>query len=149
MRLAGLAGHGQTDMLLSLLGPGGGRFGRSCQRAHGPGRGDGRRTHLSLWSIARNISAGSLRDRSRAFLIDARAELAEEPRERIRIRTPDIGNDILSLSGGNQQKALFARACGFRADGRHGQPDAHVDVGTSTCPASGALFLFLVVTGCC
>ena len=29
---------------------------------------------------------------------------------RIAIRTPDMGNNILSLSGGNQQKALFARA---------------------------------------
>ena len=30
--------------------------------------------------------------------------------DRIAIRTPDMDNDILSLSGGNQQKALFARA---------------------------------------
>ena len=26
------------------------------------------------------------------------------------IRTPDVNNNILTLSGGNQQKALFARA---------------------------------------
>jgi len=37
-------------------------------------------------------------------------ELANSWRERIKIRTPDVRNNILSLSGGNQQKALFARA---------------------------------------
>ena len=36
--------------------------------------------------------------------------LAELWRQRIRIRTPDVDHPILSLSGGNQQKALFARA---------------------------------------
>ena len=36
--------------------------------------------------------------------------LANSWRERINIRTPDVRNNILSLSGGNQQKALFARA---------------------------------------
>ena len=36
-------------------------------------------------------------------------------RERIKIRTPDVHNNILSLSGGNQQKALFARALGSDA----------------------------------
>jgi ribose transport system ATP-binding protein len=33
----------------------------------------------------------------------------------VKIRTPDVGNDILSLSGGNQQKVLFARALGSDA----------------------------------
>ena len=31
------------------------------------------------------------------------------------IRTPDVDNNILTLSGGNQQKALFARALGSDA----------------------------------
>ena len=31
------------------------------------------------------------------------------------IRTPDVNNNILTLSGGNQQKALFARALGSDA----------------------------------
>ena len=33
----------------------------------------------------------------------------------MRIRTPDMENGILSLSGGNQQKALFARALASEA----------------------------------
>ena len=38
------------------------------------------------------------------------AALADAWRKRMAIRTPDINNNILTLSGGNQQKALFARA---------------------------------------
>src|SRR6202165_4620380 len=41
--------------------------------------------------------------------------LAESWQKRINIRTPDLRNNILSLSGGNQQKALFARALGSEA----------------------------------
>jgi ribose transport system ATP-binding protein len=36
-------------------------------------------------------------------------------RERLGIQTPDVRHPILSLSGGNQQKALFARALGSEA----------------------------------
>jgi ribose transport system ATP-binding protein len=42
--------------------------------------------------------------------------MAEEWKDRIAIRTPDTRNPILSLSGGNQQKVLFARALGSDAD---------------------------------
>ena len=47
------------------------------------------------------------------------------------IRTPDVRNNILSLSGGNQQKVLFARALG--SDARivlMDDPMRGVDVGT-------------------
>ena len=43
-------------------------------------------------------------------------EFAEAWRKRMQIKTPDMENNILSLSGGNQQKALFARALGSDAD---------------------------------
>ncbi|HUE46481.1 MAG TPA: ATP-binding cassette domain-containing protein, partial [Aestuariivirgaceae bacterium] len=86
-----------------------------------------------LWSIARNISVRSLRDMLRRLLIEPSAEtrLAEEWKKRISIRTPDVGNPILSLSGGNQQKVLFARALG--SDARiilMDDPMRGVDVGT-------------------
>ena len=63
-------------------------------------------------SIAENISVGSLAQLREGFLLSSRKEgaLAETWRGRIAIRTPDMRNNILSLSGGNQQKALFARA---------------------------------------
>jgi len=69
----------------------------------------------------------------RALLIDPRAEaeIAETSRRRIGIRTLDMGNSILSLSGGNQQKALFARALASKADiVLMDDPMRGVDVGT-------------------
>lgn len=112
--LAGLGGHGQTDMLIGIFD------GSAVRERHGAGKrpmalvaGD-RQTDgiFPLWSIARNIAIGSIRRMLRFGLIDLAAEagLAAEWRERIGIVTPDMGNNILSLSGGNQQKALFARA---------------------------------------
>ena len=70
-----------------------------------------------LWSIARNISVRSLGSLRKFGLIDPRREkaLAMTWRERIGIRTPDMDLGILSLSGGNQQKALFARALASEA----------------------------------
>lgn len=118
--LAGLAGQGQTDMLLKIFAAGhhrsrGAKVDGAVALVAGDRQTDG---IFPLWSIARNISVGSLRERARAYLVDrlAEAELAETWRERIKIRTPDMSNNILSLSGGNQQKALFARALGSRAD---------------------------------
>ena len=111
--LAGLEGQGQTAMLSRLFA---GKVGRQTLRI------DGKRSVVSgdrqrdgvfpLWSISDNISIGSQRARARHGLIDSRADdaLANQWRERIDIRTPDIDMPILSLSGGNQQKALFARA---------------------------------------
>lgn len=52
-------------------------------------------------------------------------------KERIEIRTPDLANRILSLSGGNQQKVLFARALATRAPiVLMDDPMRGVDVGT-------------------
>jgi ABC-type sugar transport system, ATPase component len=55
---------------------------------------------------------------TRGGLIDMgrEAALAADWRRRINIRTPDMDDNILSLSGGNQQKALFARAFGSEAE---------------------------------
>ncbi len=125
--LAGLAGHGQTDMLVALfeaLGP------KRSALVAGDRQTDG---IFPLWSIAANISIGSLRDMLRGLLIErgAEAELAEEWRRRIGIRTPDMNDNILSLSGGNQQKALFARALGSTARiVLMDDPMRGVDVGT-------------------
>jgi ribose transport system ATP-binding protein len=59
------------------------------------------------------------------------AAMAEHWKQRIGIRSPNLGNPILSLSGGNQQKALFARALG--SDARivvMDDPMRGVDIGT-------------------
>jgi ribose transport system ATP-binding protein len=133
--LAGLAGHGQTDLLLSIYKA------ASHRRAGievtapvalvaGDRQSDG---IFPQWSIAENIGIRSLPRLRNGLLISARkeAELASSWQKRIGIRTPDMNNNILSLSGGNQQKALFARALGSDADIiLMDDPMRGVDIGT-------------------
>jgi ribose transport system ATP-binding protein len=133
--LAGLSGHGQTDLLVRLVTEGSPRSAR--YRAEGPMAliaGDRQSDGIfPLWSIAKNISIRSLRALTRAGLIDLgrEAALAADWRRRINIRTPDMADNILSLSGGNQQKALFARALGSEAEiVLMDDPMRGVDVGT-------------------
>ena len=112
--LAGLAGHGQTDLLLAAFAAaarwrGGNSVNAPVALVAGDRQADG---VFPQWSIAQNIGIRSLARLRAGFLISPRREdaLANSWRERINIRTPDVHDNILSLSGGNQQKALFARA---------------------------------------
>jgi ribose transport system ATP-binding protein len=133
--LAGLAGHGQTEMLIRLFQAAGRRSGDTI--VHGPVAliaGDRQSDGIfPLWSIARNISVRSLRTMLGGLLLDRSAErnMAEDWKARIAIRAPDIDNNVLSLSGGNQQKVLFARALGSDAEIiLMDDPTRGVDVGT-------------------
>jgi ribose transport system ATP-binding protein len=118
--LAGLAGHGQTQLLFRVY--------RAAERAvagvevagpvsfiAGDRQSDG---IFPLWSIAANIGIRSIAALRNGLLISPQKEaaLAEGWHERIKIRTPDMSNSIMSLSGGNQQKALFARALSSDAE---------------------------------
>jgi ribose transport system ATP-binding protein len=133
--LAGLAGHGQTRLLLDIYGASTHR--RPGVEIDGPVAlvaGD-RQTDgiFPLWSIAQNIGIRSLAGLKRGWLLSAEREqaLARTWQEKIGIRTPDLDNNILSLSGGNQQKVLFARALG--SDARiilMDDPMRGVDIGT-------------------
>jgi ribose transport system ATP-binding protein len=107
--LAGLAGHGQTRMLLQIFDKADAEVNGPVAFIAGDRQSDG---IFGLWSIARNITVRSLKSLLRNGLIDNERErgLAGEWRERIGIRTPDVARNILTLSGGNQQKTLFARA---------------------------------------
>jgi ribose transport system ATP-binding protein len=112
--LAGLAGHGQTDLLLATFSAAsharaGATVSAPVALVAGDRQSDG---VFPGWSIAHNIGVRSLKKFRSGALLSSRLEneLADAWRERIKIRTPDIHNNILSLSGGNQQKALFARA---------------------------------------
>ena len=132
--LAGLGGHGQTEMLLHLY--------RARSSDWWPGRdrdiafvaGDrSLNGTFTLWSILRNLSVASLGRLSSASLVKAEEEksLGEDWKKKIEIRTPDMGNPILSLSGGNQQKVLFARALATTAAMvLMDDPMRGVDVGT-------------------
>jgi ribose transport system ATP-binding protein len=117
--LAGLAGHGQTDLLLATFEASNRRRASADVNAPvalvaGDRQADG---VFPQWSISKNIGIRSIGRLSVGPLISPRLEavLANRWRERIKIRTPDVDNNILSLSGGNQQKALFARALGSDA----------------------------------
>ena len=111
--LAGLSGHGQTKLLRAI-------FARTRRaggiETHGPiafVAGDRQIDGVfPLWSIADNITIRSLKRLGWGGVIRAgqARDLAEEWRNRMSIRTPSMEQGILSLSGGNQQKALFARA---------------------------------------
>ncbi len=133
--LAGLAGHGQTDLLLAVFDAGSGRArtGTIADRialVAGDRQTDG---VFPLWSIAENIGVRSLARFRKGLLLSPEAEdaLAARWKERIKIRTPDMRNPILSLSGGNQQKALFARALGSDATTvLMDDPMRGVDIGT-------------------
>jgi len=117
--LAGLSGHGQTEILLSI-------FNGSTRRVPGISvtdpvaliAGDRQSDGIfPLWSIAKNIGIRSLAALRSGYLLSSELEdrLAERWQKRIKIHTPNMRNNILSLSGGNQQKALFARALGSEA----------------------------------
>lgn len=128
--LAGLSGHGQTRMLLQL-------FAKTEAQVDGPVAfiaGDRQSDGIfNLWSIASNITVRSLRSMLRWGLIadEKETELSADWKARMNIRTPDMNNNILTLSGGNQQKALFARALGSEASIiLMDDPMRGVDIGT-------------------
>ena len=133
--LAGLAGHGQRALLQAVFDAAGHR--RAALRVAGSVAyvsGD-RRTEgiFPLWSVGLNTTIGNLRRLARlGFLSPAREKAeAEAWRTRLDIRTPDIGQPIVSLSGGNQQKVLVARAFAAEADIiLFDDPLRGVDVGT-------------------
>lgn len=132
--LAGLAGHGQTAMLMRLHAANSSDWLPRRDPAVTFVAGDRRLNGVfELWSILRNFSIASLGDLSRLGLVrsDREEVRGADWRKRIEIRTPDMENRILSLSGGNQQKVLFARALATRAPVvLMDDPMRGVDVGT-------------------
>lgn len=107
--LAGLAANGQTAMLMRIFARLDCKVMSPIAFIAGDRQSDG---VFSLWSIARNATVRSYAALSRRGLIslDKEAELARTWKDKLAIRTPDMDNGILTLSGGNQQKTLFARA---------------------------------------
>jgi ribose transport system ATP-binding protein len=132
--LAGLGGHGQTTMLLDLFAESSSKWFPSAQKPMAFVAGDrALNGTFPLWSILRNLSIGNLPSMSKLAAVDTGREAAhgEDWKSRMGIRTPDMANPILSLSGGNQQKVLFARAlAGSAAIVLMDDPMRGVDIGT-------------------
>jgi len=132
--LAGLGGHGQTEMLLDLYLSRNSNWWPARRKEIAFVAGDrGLNGTFPLWSILKNLSIASLGELSSRSLVDRGQEgmLGDGWRKRIEIRTPDMENRILSLSGGNQQKVLFARALATTARiVLMDDPMRGVDVGT-------------------
>jgi ribose transport system ATP-binding protein len=112
--LAGLSGHGQTRMLLQIFSRTDAEVAAPVAFIAGDRQSDG---IFNLWSIASNVTIRSLSSLLKRGLIASEGEdqLAAEWKKRMGIRTSDMNNNILTLSGGNQQKTLFARALGSEA----------------------------------
>ena len=118
--LAGLDGHGQRGTLLLAFASAGSHAAEakvlgSVAYVSGDRPREG---VFPLWSIGRNLTIGLLRRLAHGGFLSPAEEraVAEDWRQRFKIRTPDVGNPILSLSGGNQQKVLIARAFAGGAD---------------------------------
>jgi ribose transport system ATP-binding protein len=132
--LAGLGGHGQTRMLLALFDHHSPKWWPRRDPAVTFVAGDRRENGIfELWSILKNTTISVLGDMSRRGMLQNADEVARgaDWKSRIEIRTPDMNNPILSLSGGNQQKVLFARALSTRAPVvLMDDPTRGVDIGT-------------------
>ncbi|MGH7189325.1 MAG: sugar ABC transporter ATP-binding protein [Acetobacteraceae bacterium] len=133
--LGGLAGHGQRAVLQGVFAAAHGvagvwRVRGSVAYVSGDRQNEGL---FPLWTVGLNTSISRLRGLARGGFVNPRREreLAEEWRRRLAIRAPDIDQPITSLSGGNQQKVLVARAFASAADTiLFDDPLRGVDIGT-------------------
>jgi ribose transport system ATP-binding protein len=111
--LAGLEGSGQKDLLHAIFDAPkqGGGVVRHTAASFIPG--DRQKEGVfPLWDVLANISIGRLARRSLVGLISGATEsrAATLEAKRLRLDADRFDSNILELSGGNQQKALVARA---------------------------------------
>ena len=118
--ISGIAGSGQKALLDAIL-QAHGSTGKCIQvksevcYASGDRKNEG---IFTQWDIGENILISSLKKVSGRFLIHRRRHdaAAQHWYEKLKFAANGIHDDITSLSGGNQQKALIARALATDAD---------------------------------
>ena len=116
--LAGLEGSGQRELLHAILNR---AKGVTVKRGVGASfvSGDRQREGVfPLWSVLDNISVTRIAQRAGIVPVHRKreAETARPAAERLRLDPGRFDSGILDLSGGNQQKALVARALASDAD---------------------------------
>ncbi len=111
--LAGLEGAGQKTLLRRLFDPAATRPGEASRSARTSFVSGDRQAEgvFPLWSVLDNISIGRTGRRPAPSPVNAGVEAAKarEWSERLALDPARLPAPILSLSGGNQQKALMAR----------------------------------------
>jgi ribose transport system ATP-binding protein len=130
--LAGLIGSGRTSLAQSIFGIQPAKEGRitldgrpisvtSPRDAIAQGiyliPEDRKKSGLLLeLSVAQNISLPDLRRVAPAMIVDSSRErgFAEEQRRSLNIKVPSVETDVVTLSGGNQQKVVLAKWLSMR-----------------------------------
>lgn len=91
-----------------------------------------RQAVIDQFSVARTMTQSSIRRFATVGVLRLRAEFsrARDTAQQMGVKSPDIRQSILTLSGGNQQKAILARALVAESDVLVcDEPTAGVDVG--------------------
>ncbi|HEY1944999.1 MAG TPA: ATP-binding cassette domain-containing protein [Roseiarcus sp.] len=112
--LAGLEGSGQKELLHLIFAPGRDRF-ASIDRSGSASFVSGDRLRegvFPLWSVLANVGLGRIAGLPMFRFLSGEEErrVASPSAERLRLDVARLKSGILELSGGNQQKALVARA---------------------------------------
>jgi ribose transport system ATP-binding protein len=109
--LAGLEGNGQKELLHAIFAPRGQDV--TCEAGASFIAGDRAKEGVfALWDVLSNISIGRISSRQPLAHISDETERRAvlDPAAKLRLAESRLSSNILELSGGNQQKALVARA---------------------------------------
>lgn len=137
--ISGLAGSGQQELLQTIFsarnhigtkGKNGVQINSTIAYVSGDRKKEG---IFPLWDIKNNILVANYDRVKGRVLLDSKKcnESAIHWYDKLKFRAEGIGSNIMSLSGGNQQKALIARGIASEAEIiLLNDPTAGVDIGT-------------------